>query len=305
MENKLDKLKKFFDYNMKIKRILYECASNKYMDGYDTSYSIAYADKLYKAFEDIEYYMTNISNLFLSENYQKYIKALFAVYKEEIFKCGSDFNKLRCFYENYFSDINVELANEVRETCVGYYMFNSGFSLIKKAKTVNEILHVMHAAIVNDETTYGNIPLIGRRENNNGKYIDLVGVKSDVASEILNSFPNEIYSDRVNIMSFGNKVLLMVRDVGHALSIEIDIEGEECDVKYFIPKVCNYLMVNKLKGVTPVRIDSKYAVGEFVAPTNQIANVISTFVLGVPTDDHMFIEGGIFYEENNNVKKGK
>ncbi len=305
MENKLDKLKKFFDYNMKIKRVLYESASNKYMDGYNTSYSIEYADKLHNSFEDIEYYITSIANLFLSEDYQRYVKALLAVYKEELFKCGSEFNKLRYFYENCFSKINPVLANEVRETCVGYYMFNSGFSLVKKAKTVNEILHVMHAAIVNDETTYGNIPLIERRENDNGKYIDLVGVQNDVAIEILNSFPTEIYSDRVNIMSFGNKILLMVRDVGHALSIEIDIEGAECDVKYFIPKVCNYLMVNKLKGVTPVRMDSKYAVGEFVVPTDEIANVISNFVLGVPTDDHMFIQGGKFYEENNKVKKGR
>ena len=305
MENKLDKLKKFFDYNMKIKRVLYDSASNKYMDGYDTSYSIDYADKLHNAFEDIEYYMVTISNMFLGEDYRRYIKALFAVYKDELFKCGSDFNKLRNFYEKFFSKINPALANEVRETCVGYYMFNSGFGLLKKAKTVNELLHVMHAAIVNDENTYGNIPLIARRKNNNGKYIELVGVPNEIAKQIFGAFPNQIFSDRVNIMSFGNKILLMVRDVGHALSIEIDIEDETCVVKYFIPKVCNYLMINKLKGVTPVRMDSKYAVGEFVVPTNQIANAISNFVLGVPTDDHIFIQGGKFYEETNNVNKGR
>ena len=145
---------------------------------------------------------------FLSDNYQRYVKALFAVYKEELFKCGSNFDKLRAFYENCFSNINSELANEVRETCVGYYIFNSGFGLVKKAKTINELLHVMHAAIVNDETTYGNIPLIARRENDNGKYIDLVGVKNDIAFEIFNSFPSEIFSDRVNIMSFSNKVII-------------------------------------------------------------------------------------------------
>lgn len=305
MEDKLGKLKKFFDYNMKIKKVLYDSSSNKYMDGYDTSYSVDYADKIYNAFEDIEYYMTTIANLFLSDDCQKYVKALFTVYKEELFKCGSDFNKLRKFYENCFSHINPMLANEVRETCVGYYMFNSGFSLVKKAKTINEVLHVMHAAIVNDESTYGNIPLVARKENEEGKYIDLVGVQNDIAQEIFDSFPTEIFSDRVNIMSFGNKILLMVRDLGHALSIEIDIENSECVVKYFIPKVCNYLMVNKLKGVTPVRIDSKYAVGEFVVPTDELADVISNFVLGVPTDDHMFIQGGKFYEENNNIKRGR
>lgn len=305
MEDKLEKLKKFFDYNLKIKRVLYESASNKYMDGYDTSYSVEYADKLYNAFEDIEYYMTTIANLFLSEDYHKYVKALFGVYKEELLKCGSDFNKLRKFYVNCFSYINPQLVNEVRETCVGYYGFNSGFSLVKKAKTINELLHVMHAAIVNNENTYRNIPLIARRENDNGKYIELVGVQNDVAQEIFNSFPSEIFSDMVNIMSFGNKVLLMVRDLGHALSIEIDIENSECVVKYFIPKICNYLMVNELKGVTSVRLDSKYAVGEFIIPKNEVANAISDFVLGVPSDEHMFIQGGIFYEENNNIKKGR
>ena len=302
MENKIDKLKKFFDYNMKIKRVLYDSASNKYMDGYDTSYSMDYADKLYNALEDIEYYMISIANLFLNDDYTRYVRALIIVYKEELSKCGYDFSKLRLFYENYFSKINPELANEVRETCVGYYMFNSGFSLIKKAKTINELLHVMHAAIVNNESTYCNIPVIARRENDNGKYIELVGVQNDVAQQIFDSFPSEIFSDMVNIMSFGNKVIMMVRDVGHALSIEINIEGNMCDVKYFIPKVCNYLMINKLKGVTPVKVDSKFAVGEFVVPTDEIASVISNFVLGVPTDDHMFIYGGKFYEENNNIQ---
>lgn len=305
MDNKLNKLKKFFDYNMRIKRILYESASNKYMDGYNTYYSIEYADKLHNAFEDMEYYMITIASLFLNDDYQKYVKALFAVYKEELFKCGSDFNKLRSFYENCLSNINPELVNEVRETCVGYYGFNSGFSLVKKTKTINELLHVMHAAIVNDENIYDNMPLVARRENDNGQYIDLVGIQNDIAYEIFNCFPTEIFSDKVNIMSFGNKILLMVRDVGHALSIEIDIEGNECDVKYFIPKVCNYLMVNKLKGITPVRSDSKYAVGEFVVSKNEIASAISNFVLGVPTDEHMFIPGGLCYEENDNVKKGR
>lgn len=303
MENKLNKLKKFFDYNMKIKRVLYDTASNKYMDGYDVSYSIDYADKLHNAFEDIEYYITYICNLFLSGEEQRYIKTLLEVYKEELFKCGSNFHKLRNFYENCFSNISPVLVDEVRETCVGHYVFNSGFSLIRKAKTVNELLHVMHAAIVNNENIYGDIPLVARRENDYGKYIELVGVRDDISQEIFNSFPNEIFSDIVNIMSFGNKFLLMIRDVGHALSIEIDIEGDECVVKYFIPKVCNYLMVNKLKGVTPVRMDSKYAVGEFVVSKDEIASVISNFVRCVPTDDHMFIQGGKFYEDNNNVKR--
>lgn len=83
--------------------------------------------------------------------------------------------------------------------------------------------------------------------------------------------------------------------VRHALFIEIDIEGDKCMVKYFIPKVCNYVMVNELNGITPVKNGDDYAVGQFEVYTENLASEIVNLILNVPTDEHMFIEGGIKY----------
>lgn len=43
------------------------------------------------------------------------------------------------------------------------------------------------------------------------------------------------------------KLLMMVRDRGHALSIEITLNGQNARLEYFIPKVCNVDMVNNLQ----------------------------------------------------------
>ncbi len=302
VEENLSKLKKFFEYNLEIKRILYGCAPNTLMDGYNTEYSLTYADKLYSSLEDIEFYMINIANSFFDDEYKKYVRALLAVFKDELVKCGSDFNKLKEFYKNCFSSIRPELADEVRQSCFAYYLFNPGFDLIKKTKTVNELLHVIHAAIVNNGNNYMNVPVLNTKTNDNGGSINLLGVQDEIAKKIYDNFPKELFSDRVDIMSFGKKILLLLRDVGHALSIEIDVEKDNCVVKYFIPKVCNYLMVNKLRGVTPVKRDSKYAVGEFVASFEEIPSKIIEFIMKVPTDRDMFILGGMQYIENEKNK---
>ena len=301
MEEKLNKLKKFFDYDMKIKRILYECAPDA-ADGYNSDYSMMYANKLYEAFEDIEFYIISIAENVLSDEYKKYIEAMLSVFKDELDKCGSDFYKLKDFYVKCFSNIRVDFAREVKETCVGYTLFNNGFSLIKKCTTVNELLHVLHSSIVNDEKFYSDVPVIDRKANDIGKNINLLGMNDDISRKIFDIFPQDLSSDEVNIMSFGNKILLMIRDVGHALTIEIDVEGEKCMVRYFVPKVCNYLMINELKGINPVKEGKRYAVGEFQVMTDDTPREVVDFILKVPTDDHIYIPGGIAYQEED-IKK--
>lgn len=89
---------------------------------------------------------------------------------------------------------------------------------------------------------------------------------------------------------------MMVRDRGHALSIEIEKENDKYYVKYFIPKICNIDMVNSLKGVNKVTRDSKYTVGVFETDLERLPFEIINFISKVPMDNHMFIEGGKFYE---------
>ena len=57
--------------------------------------------------------------------------------------------------------------------------------------------------------------------------------------EVFNSIPFALSSDYVEIMSISDDMaILMIRDVGHALSIEIEKENDRLFVRYFIPKIC-------------------------------------------------------------------
>lgn len=88
----------------------------------------------------------------------------------------------------------------------------------------------------------------------------------------------------------------MVRDLGHALTIEIMKQKEKYEVSYFIPKICNIIMVNKPKGVRKVDYDSQYTRGAFDTIKAELASEIVKIIDGVPMDDDMFIEGGIYYD---------
>ena len=92
----------------------------------------------------------------------------------------------------------------------------------------------------------------------------------------------------------------MARDLGHALTVEIEYDENMAHVSYFIPKVCNILMVNKLKGITPVKVDENgnlktpYAKGSFEVETKDLLPTIIELLQNVPQDRDMSMEGGIF-----------
>ena len=88
----------------------------------------------------------------------------------------------------------------------------------------------------------------------------------------------------------------MIRDLGHALTIEIDIEDNKCMIRYFIPKICNIDMINSLKGVKKVKKGDNYTVGMFECTLEKLPFELVDFISKVPTDMDMYKEGGIFYE---------
>ena len=48
----------------------------------------------------------------------------------------------------------------------------------------------------------------------------------------------------------------MIRDRGHALTIEITINNDKARIDYFIPKIININMINALSGANKVRENS-------------------------------------------------
>ena len=77
---------------------------------------------------------------------------------------------------------------------------------------------------------------------------------------------------------------MMVRDRGHALSIEIEKENDKYYVKYFIPNINNVDMVNELKGVRKVNDQSKFTTGIFETNLENLTSNLTDFIGHVPTD---------------------
>ena len=294
-QEKLEYMEKFFKYNLEIKNILFNTMP-KETDKYNKETIMEYSDKLFKALNDIEYYINVILDKFdFLENEKSYFNNFIKALKDELIKCGYSYDKLTKFYEVCFSNMSEELVNKVgNEIKGGGYL--GGVSL-SEAKSLNEILHIVHQTIVNDENNYRNLPIISKKQNFEGNDVTLYGRENETAKIVFNSIPYALSSDYVEIMSLSNdKVILMVRDIGHALSIEIEKENDKYYVRYFIPKVCNIDMINNLKGVKKVKKGDNYTVGVFECTLEKLPFELVDFISKVPTDIDMYKEGGKFYE---------
>ena len=183
----------------------------------------------------------------------------------------------------FFSNMNEKLVNEVGENCVGYKIFR-GVDL-SKGKSLNEILHIVHQTVINNEKNLNSLPKLQEKVNNDGETITLYGSMNEVASIIFNNFPKELSCGITEIVSLSNNnVVIMVRDRGHALSIEIEKENDKYYVKYFIPKINNVDMVNNLKGVRKVTDESKFTTGIFETNLENLPFNLVDFISKVPTD---------------------
>ena len=86
-----------------------------------------------------------------------------------------------------------------------------------------------------------------------------------------------------------NKLLIMIRDIGHALTFEITVNEKVCEINYFIPKICNAHMFNLLPGVNRVNENSLGAIGKFNVSVDELPNTLYNFIKKVPKDDDLVI----------------
>ncbi|MDD2489637.1 MAG: hypothetical protein PHY26_00055 [Bacilli bacterium] len=295
MEENLKNIELFFNYNMKIKNLMYDLAfKDEY--AYNQESLIEYGNKLFKTLDIIESYLLKI--LLIFEYDEKYIIALkkrFTNYREEFINVQNSVIGLKKVYQKNISDMRKNFIDSVNKSFIGYYLYR-GDNVLEPV-SINEYLHFLHASIINNEEIYQKMPEIESIGENEYNSIHLYGKRNDAAYEIFKSFP--IKDTRVDILSLNDRILIMVRDLGHALMIEVTFKNEQAIVNYFIPKICNYLMANELRGITEVKNDSKYAKGSFEIENNLLKEVLFDFLVKVPKDEDMFKEGGMCYEEKN------
>ena len=214
------------------------------------------------------------------------------IIKEQFYSCEFDIDKLIIFYKNYLSNLEKDFINSVHNECVGYTM--GGTKTIEKAKSINEVLHFIHSYVVNNDQILQIIPLINTKINNYQYPIRLRGFNTPIFEQLFNQFPIDLdvgWTDMVIINE--KKLIMMVRDREHALTIEISLNNDIARLEYFIPKLCNIEMINKLPGINKVNKNSIGATGIIEVPINELSRELFNFISMVPTDADMVFENAI------------
>ncbi|MBR0468068.1 hypothetical protein IJJ53_04210 [Candidatus Saccharibacteria bacterium] len=213
---------------------------------------VAYADKLYQGLADISYDLGSIMRDYYSSDD---INDRLAAIKQDVVESGADFSKLSAVYQRDFSDMSESFVRQVQEQNKGYYLWRDPHSLGQKAKSINEILHLIHSSIVNDENILQSLPILAKNESNYEPGVTLYGTPetfNPIAKDIYDGFKDDPYA-MADIVSIKDRILMMVRDSGHALTVDIQKDSDgKYYVKYFVPKICNVDKVNRLPGVRHV-----------------------------------------------------
>ncbi len=295
-EEKYQKIENFFKKDLEIKQILNAIIPTE-TDFYDEESKINYADKLIKEIEKINFLINQIISDF---NIPAHIKDTFT---SKINQIEQDINgiefysilnqgllKTLQYIKSNIGNLRPEFVDSVRKGLKGYYLFYG--ENVETPITINEFLHYIHSYIINNEKFYEDIPEIkSKKENQTDEWegIFLRGKIDELGEKLFDEIlKDNINSDRIDILSLTDKILIMARNLGHATVFEIDTtDREKIFVRYFIPKNNNTNMTANLKGINVNK--SEFAVGDFLTNKENFSNDIITLMKGIATDLDMEI----------------
>lgn len=287
-DTNLIKLQHFFSVDTRIKKEMYNNtppSDNGYLDEKSLC---QYTDNLE---DSLKYMFTELKcislDIFGKDDYiLNKIEDLEVLVKNSFYLSGLDIDKLRNFYKSFITNMEPDFIDEVKKECVGYKMFQD--LPIDKANTVNELLHLIHSYVLNNENILHRIPVVAQKTNEYGYEIVLRGSSNNTFSELFNGLPLDLDVGPTDMVCLDDeKLLMMVRDRGHALTIEITLNNDIARVEYFIPKLCNIDMINVLPGVNKVNEDSCGATGIFEVNKNDLSGSLIAFISKVPMDSDM------------------
>lgn len=289
IDSKLMKLQHFFEADLMIKKEMLNIAPPSDDQYYDVvKYSNKVNDFLDYIFSELKCISSDIFGL--ESLVMEKITTMESDIKKMFYSCGCDINKLRLFYKDYISNMELKFINNVKKQCVGYSLWR-GFSSAMGAKTINEILHFLHSYILNNEYILNSMPLINEKKKDSDSVILLRGVKVQMFEQLFALFPKDLDVGMTDMVAVNErKLLMMVRDRGHALTIEITLNLQTARIEYFIPKICNVDMVNNLPGINKVNQESVGATGVIEVPISDLPNTLFSFISKVPTDSDIIMK---------------
>lgn len=281
-------IQNFFEIDNKIKKGMYDNVPPGDKEYLDTVSLCKYTDNLESFFKDTFSELKNSSGYIFGddsiiiEKIEELEKSCF----DNFYSCGLDVVKLRKFYEQYVSNMEELFVGAVKRGCRGYTDYDN--VPIYMVSSINEMLHLIHSIVVNNENVLQAIPVIEQKINNDNKYISLRGVDTEVSRQFFHNLPENLDVGTTDIVALNDKkILMMVGDRGHAMTTEIELDGGFAYIEYFIPKLCNIDMINRLPGINKVTSDSIGATGVIVTEIKYLSDTLVDFILKVPTDTDM------------------
>ena len=280
-------LERFFEIDLQVKKLIETSRPNLY-----NSESVEEEEKLLKVV-DISRRAINqmvfLSGLDLKEEFDEIVDKI----EDKIKKCNYNIDKLIITYENDILKLTKGLEESVEKNIFAYSIKNGVYEPLKYCNTISDMLHYIHFYVLNDEITMQSMNIIDKKEISSDYCYTIYGKENDIAKKIYDNLPN-IEEVDIDLVSFDKHIIIIVRNVGHALTIDCQYENDNIRVSYFIPKVCNIEKVNKLIGVKkldPSKNDySSPTHGEFVVNRENVGRAISEFIKHVPTDDDIINE---------------
>lgn len=295
MNKELKRMEDFIYLDIEIKKLLN--ALNPYT--YSKLRMANYSKDVLKGIETCDKTFKKISELFeFSDEIKERINFFFNVIMNEALKNNNNLVELEDFTYKRLHKLEPSFIHDVKLNCYGYNEKNSYQndpileSLLTKAQSVNEFIHAIHSYIMNNEKYYQNIPELKTKLNQGNYPIVLRGIDVPIAQELFKNFPLDGNIGWTDILSLNKNILMMIRDKGHALTIDINLENMNCIiVSYFIPKICNVEMAKKIKGIDNQNLKLfQSATGKFETNNEKFIKDIVEFIKSVPTDLDIKIE---------------
>ena len=297
-------LKKFFEIDMLIKKDLIQLCPTS-TDDISSESKMMYVEKLLKKLDSYEmifnHIITHLLKLSkLNFNIGPNIDGFFKRIRDGINgSLKNGYNNINCrkIFEEFFSNMSDEFVEEVKSNIYGYGG-NDIESVVDKSKSINELLHAIHSFVINNEIIFSAIPLIQQKENDYECKIVLRGYDTELSRRIFDEFPiDSIYSNIISgiteIIALDDKIIIMVRDRGHTLTLDIDTAQKDIILmNYFIPKAGSFYgntqydaMIESLPGFNKKNHSTNGTIGIVEFNKDTFPEELFKFISMVPTDN--------------------
>ena len=185
----LDNLQKFFDNDLILKEEIMGIAPS------DAAYFnedalVEYSDSLSRFLKKASYLLESMCLVAkTSMNTINSLKDKIKTMEYSLAECGTNYGKLKEFYQTNISDLSLEVTKETNDNFAGYIMASNSFEgILSNANTINEMLHILHSYVMNNEDTYHDCPLKATKNTSEGRKINLYGYNNFLSESIYNNF---------------------------------------------------------------------------------------------------------------------